>query len=229
MAEPTLASADRDRRPLFSIAGHTVRRPRGPRRYFDDITAGYALYPLIILFGLNAVDELDRTVFGVLGPEIRDHFNLTNQGFLTLIALTLLGGLLLEVPLAFSADRLPRARIAVAGALGWAVFSLGTGLATGLLFLVIARFGTSMGRAVVTPTHNSLLSDYYPTEHRAEVFGFHRMANALGQFTGPLIGGVLAEIFDWRVPFLVFVVPTIVIVILGLRMREPGRGHWERA
>ena len=26
----------------------------------------------IILFGLNAVDELDRTVFGVLGPEIRD-------------------------------------------------------------------------------------------------------------------------------------------------------------
>ena len=50
---------------------------------------------LLILFGLNAVDELDRTVFGILGPEIRDHFNLSNQGYLSLIALTLLGGLLI--------------------------------------------------------------------------------------------------------------------------------------
>ena len=139
-----------------------MRRPRGPRRYFDDITAGYALYPLIILFGLNAVDELDRTVFGVLGPEIRDDFGLTNQGYLTLIALTLLGGLLLEVPLAYYADRLHRARIAVLGAAVWAMFGLFTGLATTILMLVIARSGAGMGRAVVTPTHNSLLSDYYP-------------------------------------------------------------------
>ncbi len=77
------------RRPATAVrssasAGHTVRRPRGPRRYFDDITGGDALFPLIILFGLNAVDELDRTVFGVLGPEIRDSFGLTNQGYLTL-------------------------------------------------------------------------------------------------------------------------------------------------
>ncbi|MGH2685364.1 MAG: MFS transporter, partial [Actinomycetota bacterium] len=217
------------RRVLFSIGGYGVRAPRPPRRYFREITGGQAAFPLLILFGLNAVDELDRTVFGVLGPEIRDHFDLTNQGFLTLIALSLLGGLLIEVPLAFTADRLPRVRIALSGAALWGVFSLATGLATGLLFLVVARFGAQVGRAVVTPTHNSLLSDYYPTEHRAEVFGFHRMANALGQFAGPLIGGVLAEIFDWRVPFLVFVIPTLVIVALGLRMREPGRGHWERA
>ncbi len=222
MAEPIEAAVDRDRRPLFSIAGHTVRRPRGPRRYFDDITAGYALYPLIILFGLNAVDELDRTVFGVLGPEIRDSFGLTNQGYLTLIALTLLGGLLLEVPLAYYADRLHRARIAVLGAAVWAVFGLLTGLATTILMLVIARSGAGMGRAVVTPTHNSLLSDYYPTEVRADVFGFHRLANALGAFIGPVVGGVLAEAFGWRVPFFVFVIPSIVFVVLGLRLREPG-------
>src|SRR5688500_7312347 len=228
MAEPIEAAVDRDRRSVFSIGGHTVRRPRGPRRYFDDITAGYALYPLLILFGLNAVDELDRTVFGVLGPEIRDHFSLTNQGYLTLVALSLLGGLLIEVPLAFSADRAPRVRIALGGATLWAVFSMATGLATGLLFLVVARFGAQIGRAVVTPTHNSLLSDYYPTDHRTEVFGFHRMANALGQFAGPLIGGVLAGIFDWPVPFLVHVVQTIEIGMLGLRLRDAGRGRWER-
>ena len=228
MSGAPTSAGERDRTTLFRIGGRPVRRPRGPRRYFDDITAGYALYPLLILFGLNAVDELDRTVFGVLGPEIRDHFGLTNQGYLTIIALTLLGGLLLEVPLAYYADRLPRARIAVVGAAVWAVFGVFTGLSTTILLLVLARSGSGMGRAVVTPTHNSLLSDYYPIEVRTEVFGFHRMANAVGAFVGPIVGGVLAQAFGWRVPFFVFVIPTVVFVVLGLRLQEPGRGHFER-
>ena len=108
------------------------------------------------------------------------------------------------------------------GAAVWAMFGLFTGLATTILMLVIARSGAGMGRAVVTPTHNSLLSDYYPTEVRADVFGFHRMANALGAFVGPVVGGLLAEAFGWRVPFFVFVIPSIVFVVLGLRLREPG-------
>lgn len=217
------------RKVLFKVGRVAVHRPRGPRRYFDEISGGEALFPLLVLFGLNAVDELDRTVFGILGPEIRDHFGLSNQGYLSVIALTLLGGLLLEIPLAYYSDRLPRARIAVFGAAVWAVFGFMTGLATSILLLVIARSGAGMGRAVVTPTHNSLLSDYYPIQVRPEVYGFHRMANAVGAFAGPLVGGLLAEYFGWRVPFFVFVVPTIVLVIIGMRLREPGRGHYERA
>ncbi len=217
-----------ERRVLFSIKGNPVHKPRRPRTYLADITGGQAAYPLLILFGLNAVDELDRTVFGILGPEIRDHFGLTNQGYLTMIALTLLGGLLLEIPLAFYADRLPRARIAVGGAAVWAIFGLLTGLAGALWVLLIARSGAGMGRAVVGPTHNSLIADLYPIEKRTEVYGFHRMANALGAFIGPLVGGILAQAFGWRVPFIIFVIPTIVFVVLGLRLKEPGRGHYER-
>ena len=217
-----------DRRVLFRIRNAPVRVPRAPRRYLREITGGHPAFPLLILFGLNAVDELDRTLFGIVGPEIRDHFGLDNQGYLTLIALTLLGGLLLEVPLAFYADRMPRVRIAVGGAAVWAVFGIVTGVAGVLWMLVLARTGSGMGRAVVNPTHNSLLADLYPIDRRTEVFGFHRMANALGAFVGPLVGGVLAETFGWRMPFFVFVIPTVVFVVLGLRLKEPGRGHFER-
>ena len=216
------------RRSGSPFVGFPFHIPRTPRRFFEEITGGEALFPLIVLFGLNAVDELDRTVFGVLGPEIRESFGLTNQGYLTLIALTLLGGLLLEVPLAYYSDRLHRAAIAVLGAAVWGVFGLVTGLSATVLMLVIARSGAGMGRAVVTPTHNSLLSDYYPTEVRADVFGFHRMANAVGAFIGPVVGGLLAEAFGWRVPFFVFVIPTIVFVVSACGCKEPGRGHCER-
>ena len=66
------------------------------------------------------MNKLDQTVFGILAPDIRDAFHLSNQGFLTLVALTQLGGLLLAVPLAYYSDRLPRIAIAVVGAAVWA-------------------------------------------------------------------------------------------------------------
>jgi branched-chain amino acid transport system ATP-binding protein len=204
------------------------KRPRSPRRYLADITAGAPAFPILVLFGLNAVDELDRAAFGVVAPEVREHFGLSLGGFTALVALTLIGGLLLEVWLAYYADRLPRVRIAVAGAGVWALFALLTGFAGSLLWLVIARSGAGMGRAVVTPTHNSLISDYYPIQTRANVFGFHRMANGIGGAAGFFVGGAIAELAGWRVPFFVFAVPTILLVIIGIRLKEPGRGHYER-
>ena len=206
----------------------TLHKPRTPRQYFTDLTLGEALFPIVILFGLNAVDELDRAAFGVLVPDIRDAFHLTDQGILTLIALTLLGGLLLEIPLAYYSDRLPRARIAVLGAAVWAVFGIVTGLSVTVWMLWIARSGSGMGRAVVTPTHNGLIADYYPIEKRADVYGFHRIGTAVGSFFGAFAGGLLAFWFGWRTPFFVFVLPTVVFVVLGLRLKEPLRGHWER-
>ena len=140
-----------NREVAFHIGRHPVHKPRHPRQYLNETTAGHDAFPLLVLFGLNAVDELDRTIFGVLAPNIRDAFHLSNGGFTALVAVTLLGGLLLEVPLAFYSDRLPRVRIAVLGAAVWAVFGLMTGLVTTLAWLVFARSGAGMGRAVVDP------------------------------------------------------------------------------
>jgi len=207
-------------------------RPKKPRsfpRYLRDASRGYPLFPLVTLFGLNAVDELDRQVFAILGPDIRDHFHLTNTKFGVLVALTLIGGLLVEVPLGFFSDRLNRVRFAVFGAALWAIFGFSTGLAPTVLVLVFMRIGAGLGRAVVTPTHNSLIADYYPIESRTDAYGVHRLADPVGEFTGAALGGFLAWQFGWRAPFLVFVIPTIVFVVIGMRLREPKRGHFERA
>jgi ABC-type branched-subunit amino acid transport system ATPase component/MFS family permease len=198
------------------------------RRKLEGITGGGPVYPLLILFGLNAVDELDRTAFGILLPEIRDHFGLDNQGALTLVGLIAAVALVLQVPIAHYADRGPRVRIALLGAAAWSLFSLGTGVAWTVWVLVVMRSGSGIGKAVVDPTHNSLIADYYPAEQRPKVYSFHRAANAIGAFVGPLLAGLLAFEFGWRLPFFVFAIPTIIVVILGLQVREPVRGEHER-
>ncbi|MEN9803622.1 MAG: hypothetical protein RIS41_469 [Actinomycetota bacterium] len=201
---------------------------RHPSRWLRDVCGGEAVFPIVVLFGLNAVDELDRAAFGILLPEIREHFDLDFGTMLGLVGLASVAALALQVPIAQIADRSKRARLAVIGALVWAMFSGLTGFATGLIVLTIARSGSALGKAVIDPTHNSLISDYYPIEARTRVFSVHRAANAVGAFVGPLSAGLLAFYFGWRTPFIVFMIPTIVFAVLALRLHEPVRGRWER-
>ena len=147
------------------------------------------------------------------------------------MALTTIAVLLIEIPLSFYCDRRNRVRIATVGAAIWAVFSFGTGVAiavSSLGLLIAARIGAGGGRAVVTPTHSSLLSDYYEPAARVKVFSVHRQANSVGLVLGPLLAGVLAQAFGLQWPFYVFAIPTAVFVLLALRLHEPVRGYHER-
>lgn len=197
-----------------------------PRR----LVGASALFPLAVLFGLNAVDELDRAAFGVLTPEIKRHFGLGVTGVTTLAAAIIPVGLLLELPVAYWADRRNRTRMASLGAALWALFTFLTGiagLASSLALMYVARGGSALGKTF-NATHNSLLADYYPQESRARVYYAHRLANTVGMFIGPLAAGVLADLYGWETPFFVFAFPTLVFVVLALRLKEPIRGVHER-
>jgi branched-chain amino acid transport system ATP-binding protein len=61
-----------------------------------------------------------------------------------------------------------------------------------------------------------------------KVFAVHRLANSVGQVVGPVVAGVVAYYFGWRTPFFLFALPTLVFVLLALRLREPVRGIHER-
>ena len=211
---------------MDALVAAPVRPRRGPGALLaawrpSVITAGGPTFPLLVLLGLNTVDELDRSAFAVLLPDIRDHFGLSDAAALSIVATTTIAALLVEVPLALYADRNGRARLAVVGAAIWTLLSVATGVAFTLPLLLVARIGAAMGRSVVNPTHSALLTDYYAPEARLQVFAAHRQASSLGQVVAPLLAGGIAHAFGWRAPFLVFAVPSLVLVILAGRLREP--------
>lgn len=199
-----------------------------PSEALRRITRGAPTYPLGVLFGLSAVDQLDRVAFSVLLPDIRDTFQLDLGTVLGLVALITPASILVGIPIAYWADRTSRVRLAAAGAVLWAVFSIATGFALNVWHLVIARVGSGLAKATNDPTHNSLLADYYAVGVRPGVYAFHQAALNVGQFLSPLIAGLLGYYFTWRVPFWIFAVPTFILVAFALRLREPPRGIQDR-
>jgi MFS family permease len=129
---------------------------------------------------------------GVLVPNIRDAFGLNLTGLLALVGAVSVVALALQIPIASLSDRHNRVLITWVGALAWAFFSLLTGLAWSVIVLGIARAGSGIGKAVVDPTHNSLIADYYDIPSRPRVYSFHRAANAVGAIIGPLTAGIIA-------------------------------------
>jgi len=213
----------------FSIKGD--ENSPYPRFSLKRITNGAPLFPLGVLFGLNAVDELDRQAFSVLLPEIKDHFNLSLTGVTTIVALITPLALLLGPFVGHFADRANRVRLAAMGASVWSVFSFLTGIVPNVGLLLLARAGSGIGKVVNDPTHNSLLPDFYDVDSRVKVYAAHRAANNLGRFLAPLIaGGLFVSILglSWRIPFLFFAIPTALLVVAALRLREPVRGRFDR-
>ena len=201
---------------------------RHPGRWLTDLSGGGPAYALAILFGFNMVEEMDRDSFGLLIPNIQQSFHISNAAVLSIVAVAALVGLSLTVPIAQWSDTGNRVRLMLIGASVFALFSFGTGVAIFVWLLVIVRAGSGLGQATALPTHNSLISDWFPIAARPRVFSAYRLANALGALVGPLTAGLIAAWLGWRAPFIVLAIPTVVLVILGVRLVEPVRGVRER-
>ena len=194
------------------------------RERLERITGGASVLPLLVLFGLNIVDELDRVAFGVLTPEIRDTFKLSDDGIVAVGSLAAVTALLAALPIGFTADRVRRVRLSAVAALAWGSMTILTGVAPIIAVLVVARMGAATGRIVNEPVHASLLSDYYKPATHPRVFAFHRMANPIGLGSAIVIGA-LGALWDWRVVFVLLAFPTFALVTLLAKLREPVRGE----
>ena len=163
---------------------------RHPGRWLDELTGDGPSLALVILFGLNAVDELARVALSIAGPSIADEFDTGMAGVTVPFVLAFGGALALSVPIATIADRGNRVRLALLGGVVFSVFSVAVGLAWSLWGLAFALAGMQVGKAFIEPSHTSLLTDYYPVDRRPRVFAVYRAGNAVGALVGGVAAGV---------------------------------------
>ena len=210
--------------------------PQPSRRSFADRVvgrfapelSGYALLPLLVLFGLNLVDEFDIQASLILGPEIKEAFGLSNTGLAGIRSAAALAGLLIPV-IGVLGDRSNRVRMAWVGAGVWGCFAFGTGLVPGTMIglLAFVRFGSGTAKLVNGPIHTTLLADYYPPAIRGRVYAFHRSGDAWAAILGPALAGLIAWALGWRYAFFLLAIPTFLLIFATMRLEEPVRGITE--
>jgi MFS family permease len=189
------------------------------------VSAAFRRYALVVLLMVYTVNFLDRQVVTILAEPIKNELHIADwqiglmSGFAFAIFYTVLG-----LPIARMAESVNRVWIIGGSLTVWSGFTILCGQATSFLQLVGARIGVGIGEAGCTPTAHSLISDYVPKEQRASALAFFSIGTPLGALLGLTMGGVLADLYGWRVAFLMAGLPGLILaVVVFTTLREPRR------
>jgi MFS family permease len=183
---------------------------------------GAAAGPVMVLAGLNMVDEFDRIAFSALSPEIRDAFGLSDAAILMLNVLPGLVILLTAGLIGWATDRYSRIHVSMVAALAWAVASVLTGFVPTLLLLIVVRTISGLGRTANEIVHPSLIADLYPAKTHPRAYLIHRLGNPIAQVSG-MFAGWIATRWSWEWAFVALAMPTFILLIALSRLRDPGR------
>jgi EmrB/QacA subfamily drug resistance transporter len=119
---------------------------------------------------------------------------IVNAYLLPLSALLLLGGA--------ASDRFGRRRLLMAGIVVFAVGSLGCALAPSLAVLLGARMLQGAGAALLLPSSLAILGSTFSGPAKGRATGWWAASSAAMGAAGPVLGGWLIDLGNWRAIFL---------------------------
>lgn len=172
------------------------------------------LVAMVLALGMLTIDA---TIVRVALPAIQRELDLSdvaqqwviNAYLLTLGVFVVAGGRL--------GDLLGRRRIFLLGLALFTLCSVLSGLAPSGALLIAARAGQGIGAAIMMPGCTAIVTDAYAGPHLGRAMGIMAGTAAAGLSIGPLLGGVILEVVDWRWIFFVNVPIAVVATVLTLR------------
>jgi ABC-type branched-subunit amino acid transport system ATPase component/predicted MFS family arabinose efflux permease len=185
-----------------------------------------------VLLVIVALDELSSAALGVLAPDIRDSFGISNGAIVFISAAAGSFIVLGALPMGWLADRCRRAPV-----IGWAtlVFSAMvflSGLAVNAFMLFWTQFGAGIAKSSNLTVHGSMLADAYPISIRGRLSATRDSAARLVGVLSPVFVGGIAALAGgadgWRWAFLVLGLPVAVFGIVAFMLPEPPRGQFEK-
>ena len=188
-------------------------------------------FTFAMLLLLNGVENLEGASLGVLAPDIRDSFGVSDGVIVFVSAASSAFIVLGALPMGWLADRYKRPPIIAAAAVVFSAFVFLSGLAVNAFTLFLARLGVGVAKSSNTTVHPSLVADAYPIGVRGRLIATNLASGLLiGAISPVLVGGIatLAGGPDgWRWAFFILGLPALVLAFLALRIPEVPRGQFE--
>jgi MFS transporter, DHA2 family, multidrug resistance protein len=173
---------------------------------------------LAVLTLAALVYSMDLTVLNLAIPTISEELRPTSAQLLWILDIYgfLVAGLL--ITMGTLGDRVGRRRLLLVGAVGFALSSVLAAFSTSSELLIASRALMGVFGATIAPSTLSLIfTMFLDPKQRTVAIGFWIAAYSAGAAIGPVIGGILLELFWWGSVFLIGVPVMALLLILGPR------------
>jgi EmrB/QacA subfamily drug resistance transporter len=174
---------------------------------------------------------LDATVVAIANPYIAASLHasladlqwITNSYLLVLAVLLIVGGRL--------GDRYGRRRVFLVGVAGFALSSVGVGVAGSIVGVIVLRGVQGAFGALLMPNTLALLRVAYPEDRLNRAIGIWSSSSAVAIAGAPIVGGLLVEHVSWQSVFYLNVPVGIVTCLVGaavlVESKEPERQQFD--
>ena len=186
---------------------------------------GYRNFVLGVLVVSYVFSFIDRQLMTILLEPIKDEFGAsdTAMGFLSGFAFALFYAVL-GLPVARLADRWSRRNVLAISMVIWSAMTAFCGMAATFWQLALLRVGVGVGEAGGTPPSHSLIASYFPHQERSTAMGIYGSGSQIGVLVGMLGGAIIADQMGWRVVFLIFGLPGVLIgMLVFFIVKEPAK------
>jgi MFS transporter, DHA2 family, multidrug resistance protein len=182
---------------------------------------------LAVLTLAALVYAMDLTVLNLAIPRISEELRPSSVQLLWIIDIYgfLVAGLL--ITMGTLGDRIGRRKLLLGGAAGFALASLLAAFSQTSEMLIASRAVMGVAGATVAPSTLSLIFTMFRDQkQRSTAIGLWVASYSVGTAIGPVIGGVLLQLFWWGSVFLIGVPVMGLLLVLGPRMlpeyRDPN-------
>ncbi len=176
---------------------------------------------LITSLMVSVMATVDMTIISVALPYMAGNLGASPDEITWVVTMFTCGQALIIGVTGHLSRLFGRRRLAIIVIIGFVLSSMACGLAQSLTQMVMFRFIQGVFSGPLIPLSQSILVDAYPPEERNKALSIWAMGVLGGPALGPIIGGYLAQDFDWRWNFWVNLPVGAVALMLILAFVRP--------
>lgn len=161
------------------------------------------------------MQALDTTIANVALPYMQGSLSATTDQINWVLTSYIVAAAIATPVTGFLEQRLGRKRLFQIAVVGFTVASVLCGIAMSLPEMVLFRVLQGLFGASLVPLSQAVLLDSYPKEKHGSAMAMWGVGVMVGPILGPVIGGWLTEVYNWRWVFYINV-PIGILTFFGL-------------